>query len=344
MTPSEIFNDLKQAFEQRKFVAGLLVAFIDFLTELAVPDLDISSLEEFFSRFRKKQRTRGGRTANTLIVDLGDGKSLSIRPFYNSVEQFFRADKKRFDYPSCAPHATQAWSDYQHWLDSLIRLSTSELEFLRTAICEFVLEKLESHEFDPSSIITEPPLFKMLLEDFDLAKHPGEKTGAALQGIVFGFLRADDPYLQIEVEKVRTGSKRLQRVGDIDGWEGARLAMSTEVKQYRISANDLVNLASFSNETTRRAALGIVAALEFDDGVRERIKEMRLHPLDIADMIRTVSLWHPLKQRAAMSALIYFVRHVEKSSKLATRIEAFITDSTESWHQSNLGNTKGSQS
>jgi len=46
--------------------------------------------------------------------------------------------------------------------------------------------------------------------------------------MVFGFLRADNPHLQIEIDKVRTGSKRLQRVGDIDGWEGARLAISAE--------------------------------------------------------------------------------------------------------------------
>jgi hypothetical protein len=31
-----------------------------------------------------------------------------LRPFYNEAERYFRAEKKRFDYPSCAPHATQA--------------------------------------------------------------------------------------------------------------------------------------------------------------------------------------------------------------------------------------------
>ena len=59
----------------------------------------------------------------------------------------------------------------------------------------FVLGELQSHEFDPASVKIEPPIFRLLLEEFDLNKHAGERTGAAFQGIVFGFLRADDPYI-----------------------------------------------------------------------------------------------------------------------------------------------------
>jgi hypothetical protein len=67
-----------------------------------------------------------------------------------------------------------------------------------------------------------------------MTAHKGELTGTSLQGIAFGFLRADNPHLQIEIDKVRTGSKRLQRIGDVDGWEGARLAISAEAKQFEI--------------------------------------------------------------------------------------------------------------
>lgn len=91
-----------------------------------------------------------------------------------------------------------------------------------------MLSNLKSHAFDPSSVKIKPSLFQLLLEEFDLTAQKGEPTGAAFQGMVFGFLRADNPHLQIEIDKVRTGSKRLQRVGDIDGWEGARLAISAE--------------------------------------------------------------------------------------------------------------------
>jgi hypothetical protein len=50
----------------------------------------------------------------------------------------------------------------------------------------------------------------------------------------------------------RTGSKRLQRVGDVDGWEGGRLAISAEVKQYALSIDDTRDLESFSNAIGQR--------------------------------------------------------------------------------------------
>lgn len=305
MTPHELFDDFKAAFRSRKFSGGLLLAFIDFLIDLGVPSLGFRSLDEFLAHFNRRTKTAAGKRANTLIVERGDGRSLSIRPFYNRAELYFRAEKKRFDYPSCAPHATQAWSDYTYWLDSLMTFSIEDLSTLRERVRDFVLEQLESHEFDPSSVRVEPPLFGLLLEGFDLAKHKGERTGAAFQGVVFGFLRADDPYLQMEVEKVRTGSKRLQRVGDIDGWEGARLAMSAEVKQYVLAPEDVTRLEAFAHETRRRAALGIVVAIGFEAGVREQLDALRVHSLALSDMKRTVALWHPLKQRAAVSSLVY---------------------------------------
>lgn len=152
----------------------------------------------------------------------------------------------------------------------------------------------------------------------------GEPTGAAFQGIVFGFLRADNRHLQVEIDKVRTGSKRLQRVGDIDGWEGARLAISAEVKQYTIKEDVCADLTGFANEVGRRGSLGLVVALSFRNSARDLIKDMGLKPLDLDDLIRIVELWDPLKQRTAVASLVYYTRHVEKSSTLAERIEAFL--------------------
>ena len=48
-------------------------------------------------------------------------------------------------------------------------------------------------------------------------------------------------------------------------------------------------------------------------------------------MRRSVALWHPLKQRAAISSLIYYVRHVEKSAALAKRVEAFLDEVESEW-------------
>ena len=331
MTPDELYNDFTRSFRGRKFTAGLLVAFIDFLGALGATELRLSSFNDFIGRFERQPRTATGARANTLIVKKGKGQTLSIRPFYNKAERYFRAEHKRFDYPSCAPHATQAWADYIPWLDALVTYSAEEVSALRERVCQYVLAELESHAFDPSSVAIEPPLFRMLLEGFDLTKHKGETTGAAFQGVVFGFLRADNPHLQIEIDKVRTGSKRLQRVGDVDGWEGNRLAISAEVKQYVLSNDTVADLEAFGNSTGRRGSLGVVTALGFAEGVRERLVGLGLLPLDTDDMRHTVALWDPLKQRTAVASLVYYARHVEKNSVLSKRIEAFLEQAARDW-------------
>lgn len=325
MTPRKLFDEFVAGFPGRKFSAGLLMAFVDLYLELGIPGSGTENFEDVISRFPRQTTTTGGKRANTLIVARPDGSTMSLRPFYNAAERFFRAEHKRFDYPSCAPHATQAWADYIPWLDALAGFSTSQLADLRRNVAEYVLKTLKSQAFDPTTVRTDPPLFRLLLDSFDMTAKKGEPTGAAFQGIVFGFLRADNPHLQIEIDKVRTGSKRLQRVGDIDGWEGARLAISAEVKQFEIRAEDVPDLVAFGNETGRRGTLGLVTALGFQDGVRQLIEDIGLKPLDVDDLLRIVELWDPLKQRTAVASLVYYARHVEKNSSLFERIDDFLS-------------------
>jgi hypothetical protein len=326
MTSIQLYREFVAGFEARKFSAGLLIAFIDLLLALDVPKANFKDFDEFLARHARRTTTGAGKRANTLIVDAGDGHTLSLRPFYNEAETFFRSEHKRFDYPSCAPHATQAWADYRGWLDALVTFSDKSLKELRTKVADFVLETLKSQAFDPGSVVREPPLFQRVLEEFELTAHKGEPTGAAYQGIVFGFLRADNPHLQVEIDKVRTGSKRLQRVGDIDAWEGARLAISAEVKQYTLSAEDVDDLAGFIDETGRRGAIGMVVVLGFREGARAKIEALGARALDRDDLQEIVALWDPMKQRTAVASFVYYCRHVEKNSFLADRVDAFLKE------------------
>lgn len=326
MSPDTLYEEFERGFPARKFSAGLLISFIDLFKRLDVPGLGASDLEDVFNTYPRQAFRAPGKHANTLIVALPDGGTLSLRPFYNAVERFFRAEHKRFDYPSCAPHATQAWQDYRAWLDALVTFSEAELDTLRERVSAYVLETLASQAFDPSSVSVEPPLFRLLLEGFEMTARKGEPTGAAFQGIVFGFLRADNPHLQIEIDKVRTGSKRLQRVGDVDGWEGARLAISAEVKQYIYPMDGVPDLEGFANETGQRGAIGLMVALGFEEGVREAIEALGIKPVDIDDLLNVVELWDPLKQRTATNSLVYYARHVEKNSSLAERIDTFLKE------------------
>lgn len=324
MRTSDVSEAAKAEFRKRKYSAGLLVAMIDLFAALDVPRLRAASFAEVLQSHPRHEKLGDGRTANTLILEKTDGGTLGLRPFYDAVERCFHADHKRFDYPSCAPHATQAWGDYMHWLNALATFTREELKDLRAEVTSFVLETLPSHEFDPATVEVAAPIFRLVLEEFDLSKHKGEKTGAAYQGVVFGFIRADNPHLQVEVDKVRTGSTRKQRVGDIDAWDGERLAITAEVKQYTILTEDVPSLEKFASEATRRGAIGLVVALDFGEGVRDAIEGIGARPVSIEGLVNAVSLWDPRKQENALAALQYYVRHVERNKSLELRIKAFL--------------------
>src|SRR6266498_691351 len=150
---------MEREFERRKFSAGLLIALIDLVREIREYPSPPSSLDELFERFPRKLETTAGKRANTLILTAPD-RNISLRPFYNEIERFFRSEMKRFDYPACAPHATQAWPDYRSWIDELLRLSDDDLLRLRELVRDFVLDRLPSQAFVPSSVSSEPPLLR----------------------------------------------------------------------------------------------------------------------------------------------------------------------------------------
>ncbi len=326
MTPQQILDEMTANFaggKRRKFLPGLLIAFIHFLKALNATGGRYKNLAEFYAAHPLQSQTSAGLSANTLIVKSGTG-TLSIRPFYNNIESWFRSEQQRFDYPSAAPHATQAWSGYQHWLEALLAFDDVLLADLDAKARKFVLDTLPSQAIDPATIKREPARFLLFLEDFDLTAHKGETTGAAYQGTVFGYIRADAPHLQVEVGKVRTGSKREKRVGDVDARDGDQLVLSAEVKQYVIAADKLPDFSEFANLISQHKALGLVVALDFAEGVREGLEDLGLRPVSRADLIERVRLWDPLKQRIAMNAVLYYVGFREQSSALYGRIKEYL--------------------
>jgi hypothetical protein len=195
---------------------------------------------------------------------------------------------------------------------------------LRDSVIEFVLSELPDQSYVPGSVTVASPGFKILLEDFEFASPRGEPSGAAFQGAVFGFIRADNPHLQVEIDKVRTGSSRLQRVGDIDGWDGERLAITAEVKSLIITEEAVQDLAGFANKANIRGAIGLVVALSFSGRSRDMITDLGMICLDKNELTGIVRLWDPSKQRIAVESVVYYAAHVEKNSILLSRLKEFI--------------------
>src|SRR5713101_1437006 len=98
MNVDKLFQDFEKGFPKRKFSAGLLIAFIDFLKELNTPGQKFKDLDDLLAKYPRQETTAAGHHANTLIVDRGgEARTVSLRPFYDEAERFFRAEKKRFD-------------------------------------------------------------------------------------------------------------------------------------------------------------------------------------------------------------------------------------------------------
>jgi hypothetical protein len=321
-----LFDEVCSEFRNRdrKFAVGVAIAFIDFLIDIGAVDAGIKDYAGFVEKFPRQEMNARGKRINTLAVKLPSGKTRSIRPYYNKVELLIRATHHRLGYPSAAPHATQSWVDYTKWIGKIVSATSDDLRQLREKLLEFVLDALPSHAVDPNTITKSVPLFLRILQDFQFRAQKGEPTGAAFQGAVFAYLRADAPHLQIEVRKVRTGSRRVGMVGDIDAWDGDRLIITAEAKHYRFKANDVDELAQFASNVTLRKALGLVVAEDFEQEAISQIENVGLVALSLPKLIEIVTLWDPLKQKIAAQSFLYYASHVEQDASLAERIRKFV--------------------
>ena len=328
MTPDEVLQAMKAEMTRpsrpRTFAGGLLPAFCNFFLELGQPAGGYASWDDFVAR----HPLASGQGINTLTV-MADGGTTrrTIRPAYNAIQRFYVHEHHRLDYPSAAPHATGQWRDYQPWLDSLVTFTPAQLEQLREDAKAFVLGFLKEVVFDPSTVVVDPPIFRILIEQFPWTERRGhEKTGAAFQAMVFAYIRADAPHLQVETRKVRTGSSRLKGIGDIDAWEGKKLTISVEVKHFVFNATDLEEIEQFVQKVRQRGALGLVVATDFAAGVREDVATAGLVPLAVEDLVRIVTLWDPVKQRAALNAFEWAIVQKEQSTGLIERFNEFLID------------------
>lgn len=328
----DLFRAFQAGFRARKFSAGLLIAFIDMFRHLGTPSMALQGWDDFIARFPPLETNRRG-AANTLTV-AHMGNQLTLRRFYDPVETFFRAEHHRMDYPNCAPHATQAWGEarYRPWLDLLVASSSSDLTRLRDMVVKFILDTLPDHSTFDAQEKAEPPLFSMALSNFDMAAQTGERSGAPFQGLVFGWLRADNPHLQVTASKVRTGGARHGAVGDIDAWNGARLALTAEVKHFIMSEDDVTReITDFAERVRQRASLGLVVALGFGEGAADMVANLGLVPVTVEDISDDVRLWDTHKQAMAVNYVTYCFLRLEMSAALTDRFQAFIVRAAQQW-------------
>lgn len=304
------------------------MSFVDVLDAAGVPGATYVSLEDLERDYPRKLEDRNGVPLRQLVITK-DGSEFAIRAAYDRILRYFVFEQKRVGYPSSAPDATGNWQGFVEWFNQLLSLSLEERGQIRARVVNHVLETIPEKVLRPEERRSDPALFEETLRNFPLAPprgSPRERTGAALQGMVFGFLRADNPHLQIRVDRVRAGGERIGKIGDVDGWDGVRLAISAEVKQYAFRENHLPAIARFLSSVAERGAVGIVAAIEFDEPSRASLDGDGIVPLSVLEMLKIVKLWDLAKQRIAVAAFSYFIDAVEGSAPLYQRYKTFLED------------------
>lgn len=134
LTLDELFNEFREHFSRKKYVAGLLLAFIDLVDAASAPG-GWADAQAFLS----ERRVEG---TNQLVVHDQDGRNVSLRSIYDRWQKKLRNEEGRGGYPSGAPHAVGSWEQYRHWLDTVLRISPEDRKALRDKVHAYVLAEL----------------------------------------------------------------------------------------------------------------------------------------------------------------------------------------------------------
>ena len=321
---SKIVGDVRSRFSGRtKFVINLALDFTIVAQRLSLTDEEARTIQEQLTV--EKLFDRYEQTAKkTLTLKYGDRKE-GIRSVENKVVNFFRDTMNRTSFPHAPGHNTGSWGDYQDLLVDCFKLSETGKYDLCVRLLKFGLEEYAENDF----FGRETPrirLFELIVSTFSRSAK-GENGGTAFQGMAYGFFKADRPHVSIIAAKVRTGSSRQKRIGDIDCYLGLDLELSVEVKDLEIKrANLSKELGAFQNQIDGSGILGIALVDKISPKVCDGLLKKGVVAITTADILATVRTWDWPKQNAAVNGMLHFLSHIEQNPKATTRLLAFIRE------------------
>jgi len=252
----------------------------------------------------------GGRVVNTLNFTRSNGEPITLRTLYNSALHVIRYHMLR-EHPSNAAHATQSWRDYRDLIVLIYAMTPAE----RKTFAEFVWSTgvLERDELVVAQVrerVVRP--FEFVLINMPTTGIRGLPGGAMLQGITYGYFRADSPNLILETHSVNTGSSRAGRLGDVDGYRGGEIELAAEVKDMNI--DEAATVADFIEDIAAAPnATAVVVCQGISDEARAEIEARNITVLTVADLTRTVSVWDLPKQQEGLRGVDYYLGRIQRS-------------------------------
>jgi hypothetical protein len=325
----KILTYIDSCFSRMKYVLGLGLDFAILAQRIASVDAEAKRFrlaltqDDLFTRYTLVTE-RGGKRANTLTLKYEKGE-WGIRHTEEQVVDFFHG-LNRTGYPSAYVYNTGQWQKYQaDLLVPCFRLSESGRFVLCQRLIDYGLDKFAVNAFFGRAT-PRVRLYEQIITHYPRTGAK-ENAGVVLQGIAYGFFHADRPHLNLVGDKVRTGSARQRRFGDIDGYDGIDLELCVEVKDFCITAGNLMGeLGTFMTLVAAHRIRGIVLALDVEDGPAAKLLAAGVISLTQATLLRMVALWDWRKQDAAVLGLLHYLAHVEQDPAAVTRLLTFIAD------------------
>jgi hypothetical protein len=326
---NRIFEFVDSKFASAKYVLGLAIDFCALAQQISIvdprlkkADLTISN-EVIFQRYRRITE-EGGKPLNTLTIE-HKGQRFGIRPIDNLVGSLFQS-LGRTTYPSSSPYATGQWAKYaDQLLVPCFQLSTPSRRKLCEDLLDLGLQRITENRFYATRIARER-LFEHLIQDYPRGAR-GENAGLVFQGIAYGFFRADSPHLSLVIDKVRTGSRRQHRFGDIDGYYGLHLELSIEVKDLVINASNVAQeLSAFRHHVQTTGIKGILFAKDVDAEIAAALAESGIVSMRQDDILSVVQLWDWQKQEIALHGFMHYLAHIEENPEAVKRFLTFLHD------------------
>ena len=307
----------------QNFWPGLTLAFIA-QAEAVLSDLGEQSVVDAFEDPRVKVKEGTAAKAVDQLTFLTPALiDRPLRRSYNFAVRAITIDMRRY-HPSMPGHATSKWRVYKE----LIKYIFATTPAGRAAIAGHIWNTgvlAASETLIGSGRTRQPRPFLEVLES--LSTSSGTTGGAMYQAMVYAYMSADSPTLNVQSQKVNVGSSRAETLGDVSGYLGEYPVLAAEAKDKDLTVADEQDLSAFVEDASTFPDLdAVVFARTFDTGIASYLEDNNVRRVDKAQMLATVRLWDVPKQDNAIRAMRFFLGRIQKDPKLLKRLTDFVDE------------------
>jgi len=321
-TIETLYQRADELFDTSKGTLGLALDFLMVAENLSQIDPWLSGFDSELTSDDILSHYEQGATKSTLTLKY-EGERESIRTVHDDVIDLFREDLQRTNFPSSPGHHTGEWERYQDLLELSFRLSRTGRYEAAQRLFDLGLERLDKRTVtrrDPPF----PQPFLEILRNYERS-HPDELGGSAYQAFCYGYVRTEWSHLSLRASKVRVGSSRQNRYGDIDGYLGPDLIISVEVKDRNITESDVESeLGTMMTLAEQSTAISIAICRSVFEDAREKIESAGVRLLTGEELEERLEMWDYHKQNRAVQGMIHFFSNIEENPQGTQRLLRFL--------------------